>query len=86
MDHESTETVPERSKSGSIFGSSKNTKFLSKIFNRFNSDSALYHYKLRTLCNKLSYVDYTSTLQHEFVGDKYPLLLQKYQSAIAATT
>ena len=31
-------------------------------------------------------MDYTSTLQHEFIGDKYTLLLQKYSSAIAATT
>ena len=68
-------------------GAVGNTKFLSKLFNQFkNPDNALNHYKLRTLCNELSYVDYTSTLQHEFVGNKYPLLLQKYQSAIAATT
>ena len=68
-------------------GAVGNTKFLSKLFNQFkNPDNALNHYRLRTLCNELSYVDYTSTLQHEFVGDKYPLLLQKYQSAIAATT
>ena len=68
-------------------GAVGNTKFLSKLFNQFkNPDNALNHYKLRTLCNKLSYVDYTNTLQHEFVGDKYPLLLQKYQSSIAATT
>ena len=68
-------------------GAVGNTKFLSKLFNQFkNPDNALNHYKLRTLCNKLSYVDYTNTLQHEFVGNKYPLLLQKYQSAIAATT
>jgi hypothetical protein len=38
------------------------------------------------MCNKLPYVDYTSTLQHEFVNDKYPLLLQKYAASIAATT
>ena len=43
-------------------------------------------YKLRTMCNKLPYVDYTSTLQHEYVNDKYPLLLQKYAASIAATT
>ena len=68
-------------------GAVGNTKFLSKLFNQFkNPDNALNHYRLRTLCNELSYVDYTNTLQHEFVGDKYPLLLQKYQSAIAATT
>ena len=31
-------------------------------------------------------MDYTSTLNHDYVGDKYPLLLQKYQTAIAATS
>ena len=68
-------------------GAVGNTKFFSKIFNQFkNSDNALNHYKLRTMCNSLSYVDYTNTLDHEFVGDNYPLLLQKYQSSIAATT
>jgi len=44
------------------------------------------HYKLRGMCNKLPFVDYTTTLQHEYVGDKYPLLLSKYASSIAATT
>jgi len=38
------------------------------------------------MCNNLPYVDYTLTLQNEYVGDKYPLLLSKYASAIAATT
>ncbi|WKT58330.1 hypothetical protein QVH35_02425 [Candidatus Nitrosotenuis chungbukensis] len=38
------------------------------------------------MCNSLPYVDYTTTLGHEYVGDKYPLLLQKYATAIAATT
>ena len=51
-----------------------------------NPENALHHYKLRTKCNKLNYVDYTPTLQHEYVGDKYPLLLEKYMASIAATT
>jgi len=38
------------------------------------------------MCTKLPYVDYTSTLNHDYVGDKYTILLQKYQAAIAATT
>ena len=68
-------------------GATGNTKILSRIFNKItNPDNALHHYHLRTMCNKLPYVDYTSTLEHEFVGDKYPLLLQKYCAAIAATT
>lgn len=43
-------------------------------------------YKLRTMCNDLPYVDYTSTLQHEYIGDKYPHLLEQYCCAIAAST
>ncbi len=38
------------------------------------------------MCNELPYVTYTTTLGHEYVGDKYSLLLQKYSAAIAATT
>jgi hypothetical protein len=44
------------------------------------------HYKLRTKCTQLSYVDYTPTLQHEYVNDKYPLLLMKYAASISACT
>ena len=47
---------------------------------------AYRHYKLRTLCNKLPYVDYTSRHSHGYVNDRYPLLLSKYATAIAATT
>ena len=69
-------------------GATGNTKFLSKIINnilnpKFNS---LKGYYLRTKCNELSYVDYTTTLKNEFINDKYPILLQKYASAIAATS
>jgi len=44
------------------------------------------HYKLRTKCIELPYVDYTTTLQHEYINDKYPLLLMKYSSSIAASS
>jgi hypothetical protein len=69
-------------------GATGNTKFLSKIINnilnpKFNS---LKGYYLRTKCNELPYVDYTTTLKNEFINDKYPILLQKYASAIAATS
>jgi len=43
-------------------------------------------YKLRTNVNKLPYVDYTSTLLHEYVNDKFPKLLEKYKCVIAACT
>ena len=69
-------------------GAVGNPKIHSRIINTIrNPESNSYkHYKLRTLCNKLSYVDYTPTLQHEYVNDKFPLLLSKYAAAIAATT
>jgi hypothetical protein len=67
-------------------GNTGNTKFLSKIINKIRDPkwNALTSYYLRTMCNKLSYVDYTPTLSHEYVNDRYPLLLQKYAGAIAA--
>ena len=40
----------------------------------------------RTKCNNLPYVEYTSTLEHEYINDKYALLLEKYSAAIAADT
>lgn len=69
-------------------GATANTKIISRLISKvLNPDgNAFGWYKLRTLCKKLPYVDYTSTLEHEYVGDKYPKLLQKYASAIAATT
>ena len=54
--------------------------------NLFSKWSALQCYTLRTKCTTLPYVDYTTTLAHEYINDKYPLLLQKYASSIAATT
>jgi hypothetical protein len=69
-------------------GAVGNTKPISRIINRIlNSESnALKHYRLRTICNNLPFVDYTPTLAHEYQGDKYTILLQKYAVAIAATT
>ena len=69
-------------------GAVGNTKILSRLSNsiRNPNHNALNYYKLRTLCNKLPYVDYTPTLQHEFIRDKYTLLLQKYRVSIAAST
>ena len=69
-------------------GAIGNTKFCSKIINRIQNPkwNALNCYNLRTKCCKLPYVDYTSTLAHDFVNDRYPLLLQKYAGAIAANS
>lgn len=69
-------------------GATGNTKIISRIINNIRNpeSNSLKHYKLRTLCNKLPYVQYTTTLEHEYIGDKYTLLLQQYSAAIAATT
>ncbi|WP_010192783.1 glycosyltransferase family 1 protein [Candidatus Nitrosarchaeum limnium] len=69
-------------------GAIGNAKIFSRIINSIrNPDSNAYkHYKLRTMCNQLPYVDYTSTLEHEYVNDRYPLLLSKYAASIVATT
>lgn len=65
-----------------------NNKISSRLFHKLKSGDAnpSKHYKLRTMCNELPYVDYTPTLDHKFYGDNYPLLLQKYAVSIAATT
>ena len=69
-------------------GAIGNSKPLSKIINDIKNPkwNAYRVYYLRTIINNLSYVDYFPTLQNEFVGDKFPLLLQKYQASIAACT
>lgn len=59
---------------------------LSNTFKKPIDGNPFYCYRLRTLCTKLSYVDYTPTLEHEYTGDNYPKLLQEYKAAIAATT
>lgn len=65
-----------------------NPKFHAKIINAIKNprSNSLRHYVLRTKCNKLPFVDYTPTLEHQYVSDKYPILLSKYAAAIAATT
>ena len=67
-------------------GAAASTKFSSRLSDIIirGEQSLWKHYKLRTKCIELPYVDYTSTLQHEFINDKYPLLLMKYCTSIAA--
>ena len=66
-------------------GAATSTKFSSRLSDIIRGEQSLWkHYKLRTKCIELPYVDYTSTLQHEFINDKYPLLLMKYCTSIAA--
>ena len=69
-------------------GAVANKKLRNRIFTKLfkGEEDPMKHYKLRTMCNALPYVTYTTTLGHQYVGDKYSLLLQKYSAAIAATT
>ena len=71
--------------SGAISHNNITKKLKWKLKKPRHGDS-IFEYKLRTSYSYLSYMDYTSTLNHDYVGDKYPLLLQKYQTAIAATS
>ena len=48
--------------------------------------SGWYHYKLRTLCKKLDYVEYTGIEGKKYVGEDYPTYTSKYRAIIAATT
>jgi len=67
-------------------GSNKITNKIYWFLRDRTVDNPYIGYKLRTMCNKLPYVDYTSTLLHEYVNDKFPKLLEKYQCVIAACT
>ena len=66
-------------------GAAASTSILHRLKDiRRGAQSLWKLYKLRTKCIELPYIDYTTTLQHEFINDKYPLLLMKYRSSIAA--
>ena len=48
--------------------------------------SGWYFYKLRTLCTKLPYVDYSGIKKGKYTNDDYPTYLARYRASIAATT
>tara|TARA_A100001037_G_C15124105_1_gene625315 strand:+ start:396 stop:1379 length:984 start_codon:yes stop_codon:yes gene_type:complete len=48
--------------------------------------SGWYFYKLRTLCTKLPYVDYSGIKNGKYPNDDYPTYLTRYRASIAATT
>ena len=48
--------------------------------------SGWYHYKLRTLCKKLDYVEYTGIGGEKYLTEDYPTYTSKYRAIIAATT
>lgn len=66
-------------------GAAANPKLSFRLKDILRGEQSMWkHYKLRTKCIELPYVDYTTTLQHEYVNDKYPLLLMKYSASIAS--
>ena len=71
-----------------LTGAIGNQKFLSRIINDIRRPkwNAFRFYYLRTLCSKLSYVDYSPTLSHKYINDMYPQLLEKYAGTITASS
>ena len=78
--------ISDRILNSGVVGSNKITNKIYWFLRDRTIKNPYILYKLRTMCNDLSYVDYTSTLKHKYVNDKYPLLLQKYRAVIAATS
>ena len=48
--------------------------------------STWHFYKLRTMCNELSYVDYSGMKGGSYIHKDYPSYISSYKSAIAAST
>ena len=71
-----------------LTGAIGNKKIFSRVVNDLRNPkwNPYRFYYLRTKCSDLEYVDYTPTLNHKFIGDEYPRLLEKYSASIAATT
>lgn len=69
-------------------GNVGNPKIKSRLANAIlNSGKSSWHfYKLRTLCNKLSYVDYSGFSGNSYVHMDYPSYVSSYKAAIAACT
>jgi len=70
--------------SGAIGKKSIISKVANKILNP--KRSGWYFYKLRTLCNELSYVDHFGMIGKKYINDNYPKSLSRYKGTIAATT
>ena len=60
----------------------------SKIGHLFSKDinSAAYFYKLRTMCNNLSFVDYAGMKGNSYINEDYAEYLSRYKGAIATGT
>ena len=69
-------------------GNVGNIKLKSRIANKIlNPGKSTWHfYKLRTMCNELSYVDYSGMKGNSYIHKDYPSYISSYKSAIAAST
>ena len=70
--------------SGNIGRTDTKSKMLHKFSRKINS--AIYFYKLRTMCNELDYVDYAGMKNNFYINEDYPEYLSRYCSAIATGT
>jgi hypothetical protein len=70
--------------SGAIGKETMVSRLANKILNP--KRSGWYFYKLRTMCNRLSYVNHTGMIKEKYTNDDYPKLLSRYRATIAATT
>ena len=80
---------PNRKKNKILLsGAIANKGLISRTLNSFQNSkwNASNFYRLRNLCSDLDIVDYTSTLNHKYVNDQYPKLLEKYSAATAAAS
>lgn len=69
-------------------GNVGNTKLKSRIANAIlNPGRSSWHfYRLRTMCNQLSYVDYSGMKGDSYIHKDYPSYVSSYKSAIASST
>lgn len=69
-------------------GNIGNIRLKSRIVNAIlnSKRSSWYFYKLRTMCNKLPYVDYSGISGNLYIHKDYPSYVSSYKAAIAAST
>lgn len=70
--------------SGAIGKSTIKSRIANRILNP--KRSSWYFYKLRTLCNKLKYVEYARDVEKNYKKKDYQHILSQYCAAIGATT
>ncbi len=71
-----------------LSGAIANKSIGSKLIYRFRGQKwgPENFYKLRNACSELDNINYTPTLSHDYVNDRYPQLLEQYAASIAAAS